>query len=47
MQLGPIRHQYTSRERIEKQTINHYVYPRFTRVISLADRKMISIVPMH
>lgn len=39
MQLGPIRHQYTSRERIEKQTINHYVYPRFTRVISLADSK--------
>ncbi len=39
MQLGPIRHQYTSRERIEKQTIDHYVYPRFTRVMPLADSK--------
>lgn len=39
MQLGPIRHQYTSRERIEKQTIDHYVYPRFTRLIALGDSK--------
>lgn len=39
MQLGPIRHQYTSKERIEKQTINHYVFPRFTRVIPLGENK--------
>lgn len=39
MQLGPIRHQYTSRERIKKQTIDHYVYPRFTRIIALGDSK--------
>ena len=34
MQLGPIRHQYTSKERIEKQTNDHYVYPRFTKVMA-------------
>ncbi|WP_295090849.1 TOTE conflict system archaeo-eukaryotic primase domain-containing protein [uncultured Catenibacterium sp.] len=39
MQLGPIRHQYTSKERIEKQTIDHYVYPRFTKVMALGDSK--------
>lgn len=39
MQLGPIRHQYTSRERIKKQTIDHYVYPRFTRIMALGDSK--------
>ena len=35
MQLGPIRHQYTSKERIEKQSIDHYVFPRFTRIMPL------------
>lgn len=39
MQLGPIRHQYTSRERIEKQSIDHHVYPRFTRIMALGDSK--------
>lgn len=39
MQLGPIRHQYKSRERIKKQTIDHYVYPRFTRIMALGDSK--------
>lgn len=39
MQLGPIRHQYTSRERIKKQTLDHYVYPRFTRIMALGDSK--------
>lgn len=39
MQLGPIGHQYTSRERIKKQTIDHYVYPRFTRIMALGDSK--------
>ncbi|WP_366503575.1 DEAD/DEAH box helicase family protein [uncultured Catenibacterium sp.] len=39
MQLGPIRHQYTSKERIEKQTIDHYVYPRFTKVMALGNSK--------
>ena len=39
MQLGPIRHQYTSTERIEKQSIDHYVFPRFTRVMPLGESK--------
>ena len=39
MQLGSIRHQYTSKERIEKQSIDHHVYPRFTRIMALGDSK--------
>lgn len=36
MQLGPIRHRYTAKERAIKQGIGHYVYPRFTRTIDLS-----------
>ena len=36
MQLGPIRHRYTAKERAIKQGIGHYVYPRFTRMIDLS-----------
>ena len=36
MQLGPIRHRYTAKERAIKQGIEHYVYPRFTRMIDLS-----------
>ena len=36
MQLGPIRHRYTAKERAEKQGIGHYVYPRFTRIVDLS-----------
>ena len=39
MLIGPIRHQFTSRQRIEQQNIDHFVYPRFTRVINLGDSK--------
>ena len=35
MQLGPIRHRYTAKERAMKQGIGHYVYPRFTRMVDL------------
>ena len=35
MQLGPIRHRYTAKERAQKQGIGHYVYPRFTRLVDL------------
>ena len=35
MQLGPIRHRYTAKERAQKQGIGHYVYPRFTRLVNL------------
>ena len=36
MQLGPIRHRYTAKERALKQGISHYVYPRFTRMVDLS-----------
>lgn len=39
MLIGPIRHQFTSKQRIEQQNIEHHVYPRFTRVINLEDSK--------
>ena len=44
MQLGPIRHRYTAKERAIKQGIGHYVYPRFTRMVdlSLSDDRHIS-----
>ena len=35
MQLGPIRHRYTAKERAQKQGIGHYIYPRFTRLADL------------
>ena len=35
MQLGPIRHRYTAKERAMKQGIGHYIYPRFTRMVDL------------
>jgi len=34
MHLGPIRHKYTALERAANQGIDHFVIPRFTRVIS-------------
>lgn len=39
MLIGSIRHQFTSRQRIEQQNIDHFIYPRFTRVINLGDSK--------
>lgn len=33
MLIGPIRHSYTAKERAKTQGIEHFVYPRFTRVI--------------
>ena len=44
MQLGPIRHRYTAKERAIKQGIGHYVYPRFTRMVDMSpsDDKHIS-----
>ena len=35
MQLGPIQHRYTAKERAQKQGIGHYIYPRFTRLVDL------------
>jgi len=41
MLLGPIRYKYTSKDRAIEQGIDHLVYPRFTRSVSLqtSDRK--------
>ena len=40
MQFGPVRFRYTAKERAEKQGIDHYVYPRFTRLVSSEDLKI-------
>ena len=36
MYLGPIRHKYTALERAVAQGIDHFVIPRFTRVVTAA-----------
>ena len=43
MQFGPVRFRYTAKERAEKQGIAHYVYPRFTRLISTTDLKITEV----
>ena len=40
MQFGHIRFRYTAKERAEKQGIDHFVYPRFTRLVSASDLKV-------
>lgn len=40
MMLGPIRHQYTSREHAIRQGMDLFVYPRFTRVVDLSEEKL-------
>lgn len=40
MQFGPIRFRYTAKERAEKQGIDHFVYPRFTRMVSASNLKV-------
>lgn len=40
MQFGPIRFRYTAKERAEKQGIDHFIYPRFTRLVSTEDLKI-------
>ena len=40
MQFGPIRFRYTAKERAEKQGIDHFVYPRFTMLVSTANLKV-------
>ncbi len=41
MQFGPVRFRYTAKERAQKQGIDHFVYPRFTRLVSAMDLKVI------
>ena len=33
MQFGPIRYRYTAKDRAKEQGIEHFVYPRFTRLV--------------
>lgn len=40
MQFGHIRFRYTAKERAEKQGIDHFVYPRFTRLVSASHLKV-------
>ena len=40
MQLGSIRYKYTAKDRAKKQGIEHFVYPRFTRLINPEIKKM-------
>ena len=44
MQLGPVRYKYTAKERAEKQGIGHYIYPRFTRIVDVAENTSITEV---
>jgi len=37
--LGPVRHKYSALERAAEQGINHFVYPRYTRVVGASDYK--------
>lgn len=39
MLLGPIRHKYTTMERTAEQGIDHFVIPRYTRVITTVEAK--------
>ncbi|UTY39254.1 hypothetical protein NMU03_17195 [Allocoprobacillus halotolerans] len=40
MQLGPIRYQFTTKQRLELQNINHYIFPRFTQFIEFHSEEM-------
>lgn len=42
MQFGPIRYRYTAKDRAKEQGIEHFVYPRFTRLVH-ADGETIKI----
>ena len=44
MQIGPVRHRYTAKDRAKKQGIGHYVYPRFTRLVDVAEKSSITDV---
>ncbi|MDO5294124.1 MAG: DEAD/DEAH box helicase family protein [bacterium] len=35
MQFGPIRYRYTAKDRAKEQGVEHFVYPRFTRLVNV------------
>ena len=39
MLLGPVRHSFTAKERAIQQGFGHYVYPRYTRIVSTEDSR--------
>ncbi len=34
MQIGPVRYRFSAKDKVKLQEIEHYVYPRFTRLIN-------------
>jgi len=40
MQFGPIRYRYTAKDRAKEQGIEHFVYPRFTRLVHVNGEKL-------
>lgn len=40
MQLGPIRYQFTTKQRLQLQDVKHFIFPRFTRFIELDFQKL-------
>lgn len=40
MQFGPIRYRYTAKDKAKAQGIEHYVYPRFTRLVHIEGEKL-------
>lgn len=42
MQFGPIRYRYTAKDKAKEQGIEHFVYPRFTRLVH-ADGESLNI----
>lgn len=40
MQFGPIRYRYTAKDKAKAQGIEHYVYPRFTRLVNSEGEKL-------
>lgn len=39
MMLGPLRHKFTALERAKEQGIDHYIVPRYTRVVDTVESK--------
>lgn len=40
MQFGPIRYRYTAKDKAKAQGVEHYVYPRFTRLVHANGEKI-------
>lgn len=36
-QFGPVRYRFTARDKAALQGVDHYVYPRFTRLVNISD----------